>query len=703
MTTPVEKPPHVDEQRMRHISPEALAAAADVPDLRARLATRTGITPVRDPRRWAAHVAGTPKAADVLAAADALLDKSVDFTDPAHGRSGLYGFHYLYWANPLVQAYALTGERRYADRFGAIVDDWYASREQVRGEWPGLDVVWYTLGVACRSQVLVGALHTLGDELGEKTWHRLVATLLGGARWLAEEHDAFRHGNWQLAGCAVLAEIAAYLPEFTEAPAWATVARERLHEHLLLDVYADGGHYERSPSYHVMCVSGLQNAALRDGSLREHPRLRAMHDWLLAMATPGGVVPPFNDSHLVPAAEPLLRGWHLYGDPAYLAAARRFMPPERIAETLSWLEPRDLPDDLPHLAPAGSVFLPQSKFAILRAGGHHGVVNCGPYVEHELESHSHHAALDLVLWGHGVPMAWEAGGPASYDDPEYQTWYRATRSHNTIRVGDGDVGEDHDARVEVCALLPEVDVLVAEHDGWAVPHRRCVLLLRGEPTYWVVIDDYPDGPYRWQLGAMSAWAGDPATGLHGDGGPGLLVLPADPVEAVHTGTGQTRVSAGASASTPATLHGLTLHYPAGRSRHVLVPYAEAPPAVTLSDAGGALRVVHACGVDTITDGSMVRTRDGRVTAAALWAGDRIVHQGRTLVSGKTRAVSLTVDGDRHTVTADVEARTALWIAGAGATRLDGVRITVPQLDGGSRVTLPAAGRWTVQINREGEL
>ena len=34
------------------------------------------------------------------------------------------------------------------------------------------------------------------------------------------------------------------------------------------------------------------------------------------------------------------------------------------------------------------------------------MLNCGPYVEHELESHSHHAALDLVLWGHGAPLAW---------------------------------------------------------------------------------------------------------------------------------------------------------------------------------------------------------------------------------------------------------------------------------------------------------
>ncbi|SCL26631.1 Heparinase II/III-like protein [Micromonospora rhizosphaerae] len=702
MTTLVEKARHVDELRMRHISPEALAAAVDVPDLRARLSTRTGVTPVRDPLRWAAHLRGTPRAAEVLAAADALLDQPFDFTDPAHGRSGLYGFHYLYWTNPLVQAYALTGERRYAERFGAIVDDWYAVRDQVRGEWPGLDVVWYTLGVACRSQVLLGALHTLGHELSEKTRHRLVATLLGGARWLAEEHDAFRHGNWQLAGCAVLTEIAGYLPEFTEASAWSAVAGERLHEHLMLDVYADGGHYERSPSYHLMCLAGLQNAALRDESLRAHPRLRAMHDWLLAMATPGGVVPPFNDSHVPHVAEPLLRGWHLYGDPAYLAVARAHLPAERIAEILAWLELRELPAESPEAAPARSVLLPQSKFAVLRVGGHYGVVNCGPYIEHELESHSHHAALDLVLWGHGAALAWEPGGPESYDDPQYQGWYRATRAHNTIQPGDGDVGEDHDARVDAHVRLPECDMLVAEHTGWGAPHRRCVLLLRDDPTYWVISDDYQDGPYDWRLGALQPWSGDPATGLHGGIGPALLVLPVDLPQAVRTDSGPTRIPDAEGASSPATLYGLTLRYPAGRARHVLVPYAATRPTVSLSEAGPVLRIAHAGGVDVIGDGSVVRLGDGRLRAAASWAGNPIEHAGRTLVRGRADAVGLTVDADRWTVTAEVAARTVLWIAAAGATRLDGVRISPTRVDGGSRVTLPAAGRWRVQIDSEGE-
>jgi hypothetical protein len=700
MPAPVEKPPHVHDARMRHITVEALAAAVDIPDYRAHLAARREVTPTRDPGRWAAYVRGSARGGEALAAADALLDRAVDFTEAVHGRSGLYALHYLYWTEPLVQAYALSGDGRYAHRFAGLIDEWYAARDQVHGQWPGLDVIWYTLGVACRSQVLIRALHTLGEVLPDDTWHRIVATLLGGARWLAEEHDVFRHGNWQLVGCAVLVEIAGYLPEFREAPAWAALAQRRLVEHLALDVYADGGHYERSPTYHAMCLGGLQNAALYDDALRDHPRLRVMHDWLLAMATPGGVVPPFNDSHLVSAGEPLLRGWHLYGDPTYLAAARRWLPRQRIAETLAWLAPRAVPGHVPQPPATGSVWLPQSKFAVLRSGDYHAGVNCGPHIEHELESHSHLAALDLVLWGYGQPLAWEAGGPDSYDDPAYQTWYRATRAHNTIRVGEADIGVEHDAEVSVCALLPEVDVLIAAHNGWSSTHRRVVLFLRGEPPYWVVTDEYHAAPYQWQLHGLQAWAGDPGTGLHGGDGPGLLVLPAGQPETVRTTEGPTRVPGGDGSSVPANLAGLALHYLPGRSSHVLVPYAAAPPPVTVSEVDGQLRVAHAGGLDTLGEGQLIRTADGQVTAAAMWAADQIVHKGRTLVAGRVNALGLSVHGDRYTMTAEAAGRTALWVDAAGPARLDGIPITATRVDGGSRLILPAAGRWSVQIDRE---
>ena len=79
------------------------------------------------------------------------------------------------------------------------------------------------------------------------------------------------------------------------------------------------------------------------------------------------------------------------------------------------------------------------------------MINHGPQIEHELESHSHRAVLDLVLDGWGEPLLWEAGGPPSYDDPGYLSWYQSGRGHNTVLVDDRELSTDR--RVSVDPLI----------------------------------------------------------------------------------------------------------------------------------------------------------------------------------------------------------------------------------------------------------
>ncbi|MFD4194329.1 heparinase II/III family protein [Amycolatopsis thermoflava] len=734
--TAVEKPPHVAPVRMLHIPDADLLAEFDAPDLRtlrARLAARN-VSPAADTLRWAGWAAGRPAGDKVIAEARRLLNAPVDFLDPAHGRSGLYGFHYLHWAQPLTRAAALTGDDRYPVRFAEITLDWYASREKVRGEWPGLDVVWYTLGVAGRCQVFIEALHVLGGNpaLPDEAVAAMARTLLGGARWLAEEHDAFRHGNWQLAGCSVLAQIAAFLPELPESPLWSEIAIARLREHLELDVYADGGHYERAPSYHTMCLGALQLAAVAGEcalgwDLADHPRLAAMHDWLLAMTAPPGWVPPFNDSHLVASGEHLLRGHHLLGRPEYKAAALRWVAPERIAEVLSWLPPRPgrgdplaefeaAPSMPPNAEPAAHRgLLPHSKFVVQRSGSSedaaYAAVNCGPLIEHELESHSHRTVLDLVLAANGEPLLWEAGGPDSYDDPGYYDWYRAPLAHSGVLLPGHELADEHDADVLVAAALPTADILVAEHHGYPARHRRTLVLVRGERPYWVLTDAVTE-PFRVLLHGIRPWVPVPG-GHRSDGGPGLLVLPGQPerARAVDLGTGRTTTPGPGGART-GQLYGLGLDCPAGAASTVLVPLrtpTEPLPDVSEVDGpGGAVLVRRGRFADLVGPNHLVRTTDGNPVAAVSWGACDIQHAGRALLGAgrglRTADIRWSADG----ADAEVEctARTALRLAvapqgnrRAAAVLVNDVRLEPRCADGVVSLVLPAAGRWRVRIER----
>src|SRR5207344_1045864 len=167
-----------------------------------------------------------------------------------------------------------------------------------------------TLGLAQRSLVFNSAYGAFRHTrlLDAPTQARLLKSLLGAARWLAEEHDRFLFGNWQLTGAAALYELGLLWPEFAEAPAWRQIGRQRLEEHLELDIAADGGHSERSPSYHqhvLACFARAASVAELNGEppLQAHPRFAAMYRWLLEHTSAQGSSTNFNDSHIIWAGQ----------------------------------------------------------------------------------------------------------------------------------------------------------------------------------------------------------------------------------------------------------------------------------------------------------------------------------------------------------------------------------------------------------------
>jgi uncharacterized heparinase superfamily protein len=594
---------------MRHISDADLAAALGRPGLdphrlRAELIAKSDHRPVWDPAAEAVLV----ELAELLAEAGRLVDREVDFVSPDAGRSSLYGLHYLRWLTPLVHAYPLTADERHAATFSRIFDNWYDSRDHVVGDWPGLDVVWYSLGVWARAVLLVPAMVTFAEAEGvpDATYARMLKTVVGGARWAAEEHVAYRQGNWQLVCAAELLHVAAFLPTAPEAPHWAEIGRARTVDHLDRDFYPDGGHLERSPGYHVMCVEALQRAAAvaqrsLGWSLAEHPRFAAVHRWLLEMATPGGWVPPWQDSTLVHPAVTLLRGHHFRPDPAVAAAVRRWLPADRIAAELAVLP--TLPgrtDPVAEFAsapsddgrPPGLRLLDTSGYAVFRSGDAFMGVNVGDYVEHELESHSHLAVTDFVIAFGGTPLAVEAGGPSTYDDPAYQDWYRAPAAHNVVTVDGATMATDRHCVVDRIADAGDVCVLAAHHTGYGRRVDRRITFVTRPPGYWLIHDEVAGRvPATWSILAPSPW--ERVGGGWRSGALGVRPAGAGLTASVDSGPGLLPDGTGA---TYARLHVLRLHASTGRFDVLVVPTAGE---WELAPDGDGWRVVAGPFVDTL--------------------------------------------------------------------------------------------------------
>ena len=491
----------------------------------------------------------------ILAQAQQIAQTPVEFTGIAHGRTPLYGLHYMLWLLPLVQAYGVDRSPAHIEAFVRLFNQWYETRDQVVGEIESLDPIWYTLGLAHRSLVFANAYQAFrhSPALEAQTHARLLKALLGASRWLAEEHDRFLYGNWQLTGVSALFEMSVIWPEFREALTWRQSAWLRILEHLELDVYPDGGHSERSPSYHqhvLACLSRVASVAELNGlpPLQSQPHFAAMYGWLLQQTTPLGATTNFNDSHLIWPSQWAVQGAVLLEDPSLKWLAEQLGTPEEIAWTLAGLPNRPggpaataaqvyagLPARAPQLE---STLLATSKYALLRDGlapdDLFMAINYGPLVGHEYESHSHLDALAFICSGYGQPLAIEAGLPlTSYDDPLYKTWIRSAAAHNMVSVDRADPDEhSKDGDLLFWSSSAVADLFEAEHAGYVsrgVRHRRAILFVKGD--YWIVYDELlQTGSHRldWLIYPPQPFTVD-AGRLQPTHPPGLAVLPVLPV------------------------------------------------------------------------------------------------------------------------------------------------------------------------------
>ncbi|MFI5693582.1 heparinase II/III family protein [Kribbella sp. NPDC051586] len=664
MSTGPEKPRHIDG-RINQIGTDDLlkafgSPAEDLAGLRAFVGSRL------QPPAWPLPDSDTPSDA-VLEAAAPLLD-GVDVTGQGLGRSQRYGFHYLGWLKPGVDAWLLTGDDRYLQAFERHLDEWVSLRDSVTGEWPGLDVIWYSLGTWARCRNLLPTLEVLTPSpLSDRVWGRLVATLVGGARWAYDEHDVFRHGNWQLVCATELLHISAVLPSLVESAAWASRGRDRIQEHLMLDVYPDGGHYERSPGYHGMVLSALQTAARVDPAVAGHPRFAAMHTWFRELVSSGGWVPHLQDSGIVWPAAMLRRGSTLL----------------------------DQADDVQ--LPSATV-LPESGYTILRSDELRAVINHGPHIEHELESHSHRAVLDLVLDGWGQPLLWEAGGPPSYDDPGYLTWYQSGRGHNTVLVDDLELSTDRGVSVDPLVDTGPVAVFSGRHHGNGLEQARTIAMVREEPAY-VVVTDTADGPHTFRAlwHALHPWQQvGPLTYDAADADRGLLLLETgDPsVTTVQTTEGVARHPVlDQQTAEYGPLHSLSLRRSSGDFTTVLLPHTGPAPTVAVTRTDGELVITCASTTDRIGTSTWTRSVDGQLSWATGW---RVRALASLLRSTDNVDALVRVDDDHLHVEITCSGRCGLWVRTAGELRLNGIMIEATVQDEWAYLTLPYAGPWIVE-------
>jgi len=419
------------------------------------------------------------------------------------------------WMITLGQAYALTGDERWARNIVRHMEEWLDANPAKLGiNWASsLEVSFRAISWLCSLRFLRPS-----PSLTPALYARLLQSLHVHGRHLETYLSTYFSPNTHLTGEALgLFYLGTMLPELRAAPRWQRHGLSILQEQLPVQVHPDGVYFEQATQYHRYTTEFYLHLVLlaeaNDVPLAPHvrPTLERLFGHLLYMSRPDGTIPLFGDDDggrlmQLDARTPddvralLAAGAVMFGRDAFAFGARGDLA------GMVWLvgaEGLQRFQELLPIPPAelargfadGGYYVSRSSWApdadwFAFDCGPHGSMNAG---------HAHADALAIELVVAGRPMFVDAG-TYTYPGPE-RNGFRSTAAHNTVTIDEqsSSVPASAPFRWESIANVQtdawhtsSLGAFVAgSHDGYAAlsapaRHSRAILHLAGD--YWIVRD-----------------------------------------------------------------------------------------------------------------------------------------------------------------------------------------------------------------------
>lgn len=350
----------------------------------------------------------------------------------------------------LGQAYALTGDERYAGVFASHIESWMDANP------PKLGINWASsLEVAFRSISWLWALYFFKDSVPAETLKRALKFLYLNARHLESYLSTYFSPNTHLTGEALgLFYLGTLLPEFDEAKRWQDLGREILIEQIPVHVKPDGVYFEQSSYYHryttdfyihFLILSRVNGITVPESV---EDALVSLLDHLMYITRPDGTTPFFGDDDggrltmLDARAKNDFRPSLATGAALFNRGDYKFVAGDA-AEELLWLlgvEGLRTYDAIDARAPYElSKAFPDGGYFVMRDGwsdksnyllfdcGPHGALNCG---------HAHADALSFELAVNGRTVLVDPGTYTYTGSSEFRDWFRSSQAHNTVTLDD---------------------------------------------------------------------------------------------------------------------------------------------------------------------------------------------------------------------------------------------------------------------------
>lgn len=437
----------------------------------------------------------------------------------------------------LGRAYAITGERRFAE---ALAGQWQSWLDQCPF---GRGMHWRSpleLGIRLINWVYAHALVMDSGVIDRSLLEQILRSVELHQFGISRKYSYGSSANNHLIGEAAGVFVAACF--YDQLPAAARRREEAariLAEQIVAQTNPDGSNVEGSVGYHAFAMQFFLIAALaaraigRDFDPAYWLRLRSQMEYLAALAEGGDSLPMFNDADdgyvLDLDQDPrsprawLSVGAALFQEPRYRSAAGDSWQP------VFWLLGESGLEQYTNLAPPPAGRLHSRCFSdagvyLLQGGEKNEVddrvsvtVDCGPLGYGALAAHGHADALALTLRCFGAELLTDPGTFDYFTHRAWRDYLRSTAAHNTIRVDGQDQSEmlglfqwGRQARARCIAWEPGPDGgrIVVEQDGYCrlrdpVMHRRTVEVSVENPRVLVIDEITASGTHTieqyWHL------------------------------------------------------------------------------------------------------------------------------------------------------------------------------------------------------------
>ncbi len=358
----------------------------------------------------------------------------ISWNDKSQSQLWNFNLHYFDWARKSLDT--LIDKNYFESDFlfiGNLIDDWIDNNKIGKGNgWNS-----YTLSLRIRNWVWL--FNCLPSLINKKRTNSLYAQLI----WLNKNLEKCHGGNHLLEN---LISLLICTKQFKNKKCITIFDKTLLllKKELDLQILSDGGHEERSASYHFLildrllelaCVMELVDEKIPNWLLKS---LKKMYEWSEKVVIAKNVIPRFNDSPV--------DGYYQIENILYFARSFfGYIKPNKLGLRSLLLQKHNIKNAESYFKSAKKYSicdLPETGWTIIRPNDQWDFIfKCGKSCPEKLPAHAHSDLLSFDLFYRGKPVISEVG-TSIYGNNKIRYYERSNAAHNVLQIGNSPKGEN---------------------------------------------------------------------------------------------------------------------------------------------------------------------------------------------------------------------------------------------------------------------